>query len=77
MNGFSAPTVEVRGLGQIMEQRPMYDSSRIITKSLHQKRLLDAYHLLQTDHSVQVYNLSFSQPAVIAKIKRNQLFLTA
>nr|GEX86581.1 hypothetical protein [Tanacetum cinerariifolium] len=36
-----------------MEQRPMSDSSRIITKSLHQKRLLDAYHLLQTDHSVQ------------------------
>ncbi|PWA73965.1 hypothetical protein CTI12_AA256940 [Artemisia annua] len=60
MNGFSAPTVEVRGLGLIMEQRPMCDSSRIITKSLHQKRLLDAYHLLQTDHSVQRLVLSLS-----------------
>ncbi|KAI3700954.1 hypothetical protein L2E82_45595 [Cichorium intybus] len=48
MNGFCATNSE------------LLDSSRTLMKSLGQKRLLDAYHLLQTDASVQKLVLSIS-----------------
>ncbi|KAF5775571.1 hypothetical protein HanRHA438_Chr13g0624511 [Helianthus annuus] len=49
----------MNGYGEIMEQWN-YDDSTSVMKSLGQKRLLDAYHHLQTDPFVQRLVLSIS-----------------
>ncbi|KAI3829160.1 hypothetical protein L1987_03276 [Smallanthus sonchifolius] len=59
MNGFCATNLEINEIGEIIEQCD-YDSSRTVMKSLGQKRLLDAYHLMQTDPLVQRLVLSIS-----------------
>ncbi|XP_076923176.1 uncharacterized protein LOC143585231 [Bidens hawaiensis] len=67
MNGFC----EINEIGEIMEQCS-YDSSTTMMKSLGQKRLVDAYHLLQTDPIVQrlVRSIS-SDPQVWDAILKN------
>ncbi|XP_076892865.1 uncharacterized protein LOC143544718 isoform X2 [Bidens hawaiensis] len=67
INGFC----EINEIGEIMEQCS-YDSPTTVMKSLGQKRLVDAYHLLQTDPLVQrlVRSIS-SDPQVWDAILKN------
>ncbi|XP_076937286.1 uncharacterized protein LOC143604794 [Bidens hawaiensis] len=67
MNGFR----EINGIGEIMEQCN-YDSSTALMKPHGQKRLADAYNLLQTDPLVQrlVRSIS-SDPHVWDAILKN------
>ncbi|KAI3693237.1 hypothetical protein L6452_33069 [Arctium lappa] len=75
MDGFCTTNSEKDGVGKriIMEQLFPYDSSRTLMRSLGEKRLLDAYHLLQTDASVQRLVASISSDAEVwdAILKNN------
>lgn len=73
MDGFCTRNSDKNGAEKIIEQLFPYDSSRTLLRSLGEKRLLDAYHLLQTDTSVQRLVASISSDTEVwdAILKNN------